>query len=131
MLAKIEIGSHNGRFDWILENENHAQHAPGNSDMIRELVKSHNQMVDILNKMKGDLYELSYFLQGSSHVNAKSFEFDSRTVWINPKHIEFVEPTRKNIGLGKLASYAKVGMVSGNIYFIHKSECDILIKTLY
>jgi hypothetical protein len=50
MLSKIEKGSCNGVFDWILENENNATWPENNSAMIRELVKKYNELIDYLNQ---------------------------------------------------------------------------------
>lgn len=50
-LEKIETGTDNGAFDWILEDERHATYDVNNSNMIRKLVYRHNQMVDQINML--------------------------------------------------------------------------------
>jgi len=54
-MQKIEKGTHNAKFDWILESERHACESNQNSDMIRELVKSHNSLIDEINQLKKEL----------------------------------------------------------------------------
>lgn len=58
-MQKIEKGTHNKTFDWLLESERHACESNGNSDMIRELVKEHNTLVDELKNLKKEIKKLS------------------------------------------------------------------------
>ena len=51
-MQKIEKGTDNGLFDWILESETHGTLPENNSAMIRVLVQKHNEMVDAFKKLK-------------------------------------------------------------------------------
>ncbi len=51
-MQKIEKGTDNGLFDWILESETHGTWPENNSAMIRVLVQKHNEMVDAFKKLK-------------------------------------------------------------------------------
>ena len=50
-LEKIEIGTDNRVFDWILEDEINITREANLSKMIRKLIHRHNQMVDQINKL--------------------------------------------------------------------------------
>ena len=50
-IEHIKIGTDNNAFDWILESERNGTWAENNSDMIRKLVKRHNDMADLVNKL--------------------------------------------------------------------------------
>lgn len=50
-MKKIETGSHNKVFNWMLKDERHACHPEGNTDMIRVLVQEHNKMIDAYNEL--------------------------------------------------------------------------------
>ena len=53
-MQKIEKGTDNGLFDWILESETHGTWPENNSAMIRVLVQKHNEMVDAFKELKSD-----------------------------------------------------------------------------
>ena len=50
-LRKIEKGTDNNAFNWLLESNRNACESNNNSLMIRKLVERHNKMVAIINKL--------------------------------------------------------------------------------
>ena len=51
-IERIKIGSDNKLFDWVLMDKQNATWPEKNTDMIRQLVKRHNDMADIINLIK-------------------------------------------------------------------------------
>jgi hypothetical protein len=54
-LKKIEKGSDNRSFDWLLESEFHSCDSMDNSAMIRVMVYRHNQMIDYIKQLEEKL----------------------------------------------------------------------------
>ena len=57
-LEKITSNSHNGKFYWLLTDKSHTDDNTGNSNAIRELVESHNLMVDKIQQLENTLSKL-------------------------------------------------------------------------